>query len=64
MYTPWSSTTAAPPLPLDRPVWVDLDTFYGEPDENVAGFDEPFPGGLLKGDWSRSRGAEALDTRG
>jgi hypothetical protein len=29
-------------------VWVNLDILYGEPDESVAGFDEPMPGGLLK----------------
>jgi hypothetical protein len=25
----WSSTTAKPPAPLDRPVWVDLEAFWG-----------------------------------
>jgi hypothetical protein len=48
LYQRWSSTTKTPPPPLDRPVWVDLDTFYGEPDEPIAGFDDPPPGGLLK----------------
>ena len=48
MYTPWSSTTQAPPPALDRPVWVDLDPFYGEPDDGVAGADDPPPGGYLK----------------
>jgi hypothetical protein len=39
----------APAPPLDRPVWVDLVRFYGEPDESsVAGFDEPVPGGVLQ----------------
>jgi hypothetical protein len=48
MYKPWSSTTQAPPRPLDRPVWVNLIRHYGEPDESVAGFDEPVPGGVLQ----------------
>jgi hypothetical protein len=48
MYKPWSSTTAVPPRPLDRPVWVDLDRLYGEPDETGAGVDDPPPGGYLK----------------
>jgi hypothetical protein len=48
MYKPWSSTTAAPPPPLDRPVWVDLDRLYGEPDDGTAGVDDPPPGGYLK----------------
>jgi hypothetical protein len=48
MYKSWSSTTAAPPPPLDKPVWVDLDQFYGEPDEGTATFDDPPPGGCLK----------------
>lgn len=48
MYQPWSSTTKAPVPPLDRPVWVDLDTFYGKPGEDLAGFDDPPPGGYLK----------------
>src|SRR5437879_80158 len=49
MYKPWSSTTAVPPPPLDRPVWVDLDLFYGEPDGSVAAVsDDPPPGGYLK----------------
>ncbi|MHA6629155.1 hypothetical protein ACU61A_27285 [Pseudonocardia sichuanensis] len=47
MYQPWSSTTAVPPPPLDKPVWVDLNRLYGEPDEGVAGFDDPPPGGYL-----------------
>lgn len=47
-YQPWSSTTQAPPRPLDRPVWVDLDRFYGEPDQSIAGCDDPPPGGYLK----------------
>jgi hypothetical protein len=33
---------------LDRPVWVDLDILYGEPDENVAGSDDPAPGGYVE----------------
>lgn len=48
MYKPWSSTTAVPPPPLDRPVWVDLDRLYGEPDEGTATVDDPPPGGYLK----------------
>jgi hypothetical protein len=48
MYKPWSSTTAVPPPPLDRPVWVDPDRLYGEPDEGIAGVDDPPPGGYLK----------------
>jgi hypothetical protein len=49
VYTPWSAgPTRAPAPPLDRPVWVDLVGFYGEPDESVAGFDEPVPGGVLQ----------------
>jgi hypothetical protein len=48
MYTPWSSTTQAPPPPLDKPVWVDLTKLYGEPDQPDAGVDEPVPGGLLE----------------
>jgi hypothetical protein len=48
MYKPWSSTTAVPPRPLDRPVWVVLDRLHGEPDETRAGVDDPPPGGYLK----------------
>jgi hypothetical protein len=48
MYKPWSSTTAVPPPPLDRPVWVDLDRLYGEPDDGTAVVDDPPPGGYLK----------------
>jgi hypothetical protein len=49
MYKPWSSTTAVPPPPLDRPVWVDLDRLYGEPDGATAVVaDDPPPGGYLK----------------
>jgi hypothetical protein len=49
MYKPWSSTTAVPPRPLDRPVWVDLDRLYGEPDDATVGAaDDPPPGGYLK----------------
>jgi hypothetical protein len=46
VYKPWSSTTAAPPPPLDRPVWVSLDRLYGPPDspDPIA---DPVPGGLL-----------------
>jgi hypothetical protein len=46
MYKPWSSTTAVPPPPLDRPVWVHLDRLYGPPDspDPIA---DPVPGGLL-----------------
>jgi hypothetical protein len=46
VYKPWSSTTAVPPPPLDRPVWVHLDRLYGPPDspDPIA---EPVPGGLL-----------------
>ena len=47
MYQPWTSTTSKPPQPLDRPVWVDLDRFYGSPGETAAGADDPPPGGLL-----------------
>jgi len=46
VYQPWTSTTAAPPRPLDRPVWVDLSILYGASDEVGAGDDRP-PGGLL-----------------
>jgi hypothetical protein len=45
---PWSSTTQAPPPPLDRPVWVDLDRFYGDPDPTTTGFEGTPPGGYLK----------------
>ncbi|WP_219418668.1 hypothetical protein [Pseudonocardia nigra] len=48
MYRPWSSTSDAPPPPLDRPVWVDLSAFYGEPDDPAAYPDDRPPGGLLK----------------
>ncbi|MBW0090365.1 hypothetical protein I4I73_16390 [Pseudonocardia sp. KRD-184] len=48
MYKPWLSTTSAPLRPLDRPVWVDLDKLYGEPDDSTAGVDDPDPGGYLK----------------
>jgi hypothetical protein len=49
MYKPWSSTTAVPPPPLDRPVWVDLDRLYGAPDGSAAGAAvDPPPGGYLK----------------
>jgi hypothetical protein len=48
MYKPWSSTTSVPLPPLDRPVWVDLDQLYGEPDEGTAAVDDPPPGGYLK----------------
>jgi hypothetical protein len=40
------STTAAPEPPLDRPVWVDLEAFWGPPDDGIAGPDDPVPGGL------------------
>jgi hypothetical protein len=46
MYKPWSSTTAVPPPPLDRPVWVHLDQLYGPPDSPGPIADPP-PGGLL-----------------
>jgi hypothetical protein len=45
-HKPWSSTTAAPEPPLDRPVWVDLEAFWGPPDDDIAGADDPVPGGL------------------
>jgi hypothetical protein len=49
VYQQWSAGPApAPERPLDRPVWVDLDQLYGTPDENVAGVDDPPPGGWLK----------------
>lgn len=47
MYQPWSSTTAAPVPPLDRPVWVDLDAFWGPAGDGIPGVAEPVPGGLL-----------------
>ncbi|WP_433555141.1 hypothetical protein ACQPWY_21130 [Pseudonocardia xinjiangensis] len=48
MYESWSSTTSQPPRPLDRPVWVDLEVFYGPPDHPTAGpEDDPPPGRLL-----------------
>jgi hypothetical protein len=40
--------TAAPPPPLDKPVWLHLDRLYGEPDEDTAPFDDRPPGGLVK----------------
>ena len=46
MYQPWTSTTATPPRPLDRPVWVDLSILYGSTDGAAASDDRP-PGGLL-----------------
>jgi hypothetical protein len=45
---PWSSTTAVPPPPLDRSVWVDLERLYGEPDDGTVAVDNPPPGGYLK----------------
>jgi hypothetical protein len=39
---------AGAPPPLDRPVWVNLDRFYGEPDPSIGGVDDPPPGGYLK----------------
>jgi hypothetical protein len=49
MYKPWSSTTEAPPPPLDRPVWVDLVQLYGEPDPSTApAAEDPVPGGYLQ----------------
>jgi hypothetical protein len=49
VYEPWSSSVSAPPPPLDRPVWVHLDRFYGRPDSPGA-IDDPVPGGLLVAD--------------
>jgi hypothetical protein len=46
-YKPWSSTTAAPPPPLDRPVWVDLDAYWGPPGDGLPGDPDPVPGGVM-----------------
>jgi hypothetical protein len=46
-YQPWSSTTAKPPAPQDRPVWVDLDAFWGPPGDGIPGASDPPPGGLM-----------------
>jgi hypothetical protein len=45
-YKPWSASHAAPPPPLDRPVWVHLDLLYGPP-ESPDPIADPVPGGLL-----------------
>jgi hypothetical protein len=46
-YKPWSSTTATPPPPLDKPVWVDLEAFWGPAGDGISGVDDPVPGGLI-----------------
>jgi hypothetical protein len=46
-YKPWSSTTASPEPPLDRSVWVDLEAFWGPPDDGTTEADDPVPGGLV-----------------
>jgi hypothetical protein len=45
-YKQWSASHAAPPPPLDRPVWVHLDLLYGPP-ESPDPIADPVPGGLL-----------------
>lgn len=47
MYKSWSSTTARPDPPLDQPVWVDLDAFWGPAGDGIPGADDPVPGGLI-----------------
>jgi hypothetical protein len=47
VYQPWSSTTAKPDPPLDLPVWVDLDGFWGPPGDGIPGAADPVPGGLI-----------------
>jgi hypothetical protein len=47
VYKPWSSSTSAPPPPLDRPVWVHLDRLYGPPESPGDAIADPVPGGLL-----------------
>jgi hypothetical protein len=37
---------AAPAPLLDRPVWVDLEAFWGPPDVGIADAGDPVPGGL------------------
>jgi hypothetical protein len=46
VYQSWSAGGGpAPPRPIDRPVWVDLEAFYG-PDK--GSIEDPPPGWLLK----------------
>jgi hypothetical protein len=40
-YKPWSSTTAAPEPPLDRPVQVDLEAFWVHPMTALPGLTTP-----------------------
>jgi hypothetical protein len=47
VYQPWTSSVRQPPPPLDRPVWVSLDSLYGSPDAPDAESVDPPPGGLL-----------------
>ena len=47
MYQPWSSTTAKPPAPIHRPVWVDPEAFYGPSGPGIPGADGLVPGGLI-----------------
>jgi hypothetical protein len=48
MYQPWTATNFRTVPELDRPVWVDLDTFW-PPDEPITGpIADPVPGGLVK----------------
>lgn len=60
--------TAVPEPALDRPVWVDLEAFWGPPDDGTAGADDPVPGGLVVATgrvpgllkrWARSTGGSA-----
>jgi hypothetical protein len=46
-YKPWSSTIATPPPPLDKPVWIDLEAWWGPPGDGIPGVDDPVPSGLI-----------------
>jgi hypothetical protein len=46
VYQSWSAGGGpSPPRPIDRPVWVDLEAFYG-PDK--GSIEDPAPGWLIK----------------